>query len=95
MRANDDSKRTQLPLYSNLYSTAIKSSHSTTSLLSTRDLRPLISREINERQVKALSKNKNEEKEAAKIGKQYPAKGKEHTSFSSKSETLIKRPSNH
>lgn len=60
MRTNDDSKRTQPPLYYNLHSTTIKTSNTTTSLLSTRDLRPLISREINERQVKELSKNKME-----------------------------------
>lgn len=52
MRNNEEIKRTQTQVYRNFGNTSSKSSHSTTSLLSTRDLRPLISREINERQVK-------------------------------------------
>lgn len=71
MRTNDESKRTQPPIYNNLYSTTVKSSHTTTNLLSTKDLKPLISREINERQVKELSKNKIEQKESSKVSKQY------------------------
>jgi len=60
MTTNHHSKRPQPPRNHNLYSTAVKSSHSTSGLLSTRDLRPLISREISEGQIKGLSKNKIE-----------------------------------